>query len=201
MKVQVKWKVPAWGKLFNYQTAIFRIASQGKFTKCSSFQISYLILTVEFNPFWGYLQLDDPVTCEIIECYSNIQIITWFNFFLGLSVRENPDRTRLTFSSFADPLQFASLCWWPLFSLFLGATLYFLLALLFARNSPFYLCPLLFSFAFLSPYSAYFGVLSNFLVRFSGLALRCLLFAFFGSSVSLYSAYFQLKPSLHELEL
>ena len=56
------------------------------------------------------------------------------------------------------------------FSLFSGATLYFLLALLFARYSPFYLCPLLFSFAFLSPYSAYFGVLSNFLARFSGLA-------------------------------
>ena len=123
------------------------------------------------------------------------------NFFLGLSVRENPDRTRLTSSSFADPLQFASLCWWPLFSLFSEATLYFLLALLFARNSPFYLCPLLFSFAVLSPYSAYFGVLCNFLVRFSGLALRRLLVAFFGSSVSLYSAYFQLKPSLHELEL
>ena len=56
------------------------------------------------------------------------------------------------------------------FSLFSGATLYFLLALLFARYTPFYLCPLLFSFAFLSPYSAYFGVLSNFLARFSGLA-------------------------------
>ena len=134
---------------------------------------------MEFNPFWGYLQLDDPVTCEIVECYSNIQIITWLNFFLGLSVRENPDRTRLTSSFFADPLQFASLCWWPLFCLFSEATLYFLLALLFARNSPFYLCPLLFSFAFLSPYSAYFGVLSNFLVRFSGLALRRFLVAFF----------------------
>ena len=56
------------------------------------------------------------------------------------------------------------------FSLFSGATLYFLLALLLARYSPFYLCPLLFSFAFLSPYSAYFGVLSTFLARFSGLA-------------------------------
>ena len=56
------------------------------------------------------------------------------------------------------------------FSLFSGATLYFLLALLFARYSPFYFCPLLFSFAFLSPYSAYFGVPSNFLARFSGLA-------------------------------
>ena len=85
--------------------------------------------------------------------------------------------------------------------LFSEAALYFLLALLFARNSPFYLCPLLFSFVFLSPYSAYFGVLCNFLARFSGLALRRLLVAFFGRSVSLYPAYFQLKPSLHELEL
>ena len=32
-----------------------------------------------------------------------------WNFFLGISVRENPDRTRLTLSSCADPLQFASL--------------------------------------------------------------------------------------------
>ena len=107
--------------------------------------------------------------------------------FLGLSARENPDRTRLTSSSLADPLQFASLCWWPLFCLFSEA-------LLFARNSPFYFCPLLFSFLFLSPYSAYFGVLCNFLARFSGLALRRLLVAFFGRSVSLYPAYFKLKP-------
>ena len=123
------------------------------------------------------------------------------NFFLSLSVRENPDRTRLTSSSFADPLQFASLYWRPLFCLFSEATLYFLLASFFARNSPFYLCSLLLSFMFLSPYSAYFGVLCNFLARFSGLALRRLLVAFFGRSVSLYPAYFQLKPSLHELEL
>ena len=44
-----------------------------------------------------------------------------FWIFLGLSVRENPDKTRLTSSSFSDPLWFASLCWWPLFSLFSGA--------------------------------------------------------------------------------
>ena len=30
--------------------------------------------------------------------------------FLGLSVRENPDETRLTSSSFSEPLWFASLC-------------------------------------------------------------------------------------------
>ena len=40
---------------------------------------------------------------------------------MGLSVGENPDKTRLTSSSFLDPLWFASLCWWPFFSLFSGA--------------------------------------------------------------------------------
>ena len=98
--------------------------------------------------------------------------------FLGLSVRENPDKTRLTFSSFSDPLWFASLYWWPLFSLFSGESLYVLLALLFARYSPFYLCLFLFSFFLLSR-SAYFGVLSNFLARFSRLTLRLLPLVFF----------------------
>ena len=37
---------------------------------------------------------------------------------MGLSVGENPDKTRLTSSSFLDPLWFASLCWWPFFSRF-----------------------------------------------------------------------------------
>ena len=74
MTVQVKGKVPAWELTFQLpqQTVIIRIASQGVFTKCSSFQISYLILTVEFNPFLGYLQLDHPVTWEIIKCYSKL---------------------------------------------------------------------------------------------------------------------------------
>ena len=97
--------------------------------------------------------------------------------FLGLSVRENPDKTRLTFSSISDPLWFASLYWWPLFSLFSGESLY-VLALLFARYSPFYLCLFLFSFFLLSR-SEYFGVLSNFLARFSRLTLRLLPLVFF----------------------
>ena len=79
------------------------------------------------------------------------------------------------------------------------SSLYFLFTLLFARYSPFYLCLLLFSFAFLSPYSAYFSVLSNFLARFSQLALRLLLLAFFGRSVSFFPAYFLSKPFLHKL--
>ena len=86
--------------------------------------------------------------------------------------------------------------------MFSGASLYFLLVLLFARYSPFYLCLFLFSFAFLSPYSAYFGVLSNFLTRFlDSLYVFYFLFGFFfGHSVSFFSSYFHLKPSLHKLE-
>ena len=67
------------------QTVIIRIASQGVFTKCSIFQSGHLIVTVEFTPFWGHLQLDHPVTCEIVKCYSHIQILAWiknYNFLL-----------------------------------------------------------------------------------------------------------------------
>ena len=48
MTVQVMWKVPAWGLTFQLpqQTVIIRIASQGVFTKCSSFQSSHPIVTV-----------------------------------------------------------------------------------------------------------------------------------------------------------
>ena len=57
-------------------------------------------------------------------------------------------------------------------------------------------------FAFLSPCSAYFGACSNFLARFSRLALRRLPVSFFGRSVSFYPAdmYFHSKSSFHELE-
>ena len=85
----------------------------------------------------------------------------------------------------------------------LDTWMYFLLALLFARYSSFYLCLLLFSFAFLSPYSAYFGVLSNFFGRFSRRALRNYfvpLLVFLGLSVSFFSSCFHAKPSLHKLE-
>ena len=73
MTVQVIWKVPAWRQTFQFpqQTVIIRTASQGVFTKYSSVQISHLIFTVEFTPFWGYLKLDHPVTCENIKCYSH----------------------------------------------------------------------------------------------------------------------------------
>ena len=57
------------------------------------------------------------------------------------------------------------------------------------------------SFAFLSPYSAYFDVLFNFPVRFSRLALRLLLLVFFGRLVSFFSSYFHSKRgSLQKLE-
>ena len=45
------------------------------------------------------------------------------------------------------------------------------------------------------------GVLSNFLARFTRLASRLLLLAFFGRFVSFFPGYFHSKPSLHELEL
>ena len=79
MTLQVMWKVPVWGLTFRLprQIVVIRIASQGVFTKCSSFQISYQTVTVEFTPFGGCLQLDYPVTCENIKCYSHNQIITW----------------------------------------------------------------------------------------------------------------------------
>ena len=44
-------------------------------------------------------------------------------------------------------------------------------------------------------------ILASFLARFYGVTLRRLPVAFFGRSVSLYPAYFHLKPSLHELGL
>ena len=50
--------------------------TEGVFTKYSSFLTSYLVFTVEFTPFLGCLQLDHPVTCENIKCYSHTQIIT-----------------------------------------------------------------------------------------------------------------------------
>ena len=80
--------------------------------------------------------------------------------------------------------------------------MYFLLAFLLARYSPFLLMSfLVFFFAFLLPYSAYFGVLSNFQARFSRLVLRLLLLVFFGRSAYFFSSYFHSEPSLCELEL
>ena len=87
----------------------------------------------------------------------------------------------------------------PPFQSFFWSSLYFLFLLLFARYSPFYLCLFLFSFAFLSPYSAYFSVLSNFHPRFSRLALRLLLLAFFGRSFSFFPAYFTQNPFFTDL--
>ena len=78
MTVQVMQKVPAGGltSQLSQQTVIIQIATQGIFTKCSSFQTSHLIVTVKLTRFRGYLQLDQTVTCEKNKCYSHIQIIT-----------------------------------------------------------------------------------------------------------------------------
>ena len=47
------WVVPAQGLTLQLpqQTVIIRIASQGIFTKCSSFKSSDLFVTIEFTPF------------------------------------------------------------------------------------------------------------------------------------------------------
>ena len=65
MTVKVMWRIPALELTFQLprQTVIIKFASQGVFTKRSSFQNSHLIVTVEFTPFLGHLQLDHPVTC------------------------------------------------------------------------------------------------------------------------------------------
>ena len=69
--------IPALGLTYQLpqQTVIIRITSQGVFTKCSSFQISDLIVTVKFDHFWAIFQLDHPFACKNIKCYSHIQII------------------------------------------------------------------------------------------------------------------------------
>ena len=84
MTVQVMWMVPGWGLTFQLpqQTVIIIIASQGVFTKCSSFKSSYQTVTVEFTPFWGHLQLDHPVACENIKCYSHKGPILYLFFKL-----------------------------------------------------------------------------------------------------------------------
>ena len=61
--------------------------------------------------------------------------------------------------------------------------------------------PFLVLFAFLSPYSAYFGAFFNFRAQFSQLALRYVMVGFFGRSVSFYPVCFHSKPSFHKLEL
>ena len=118
--------------------------------------------------------------------------------FLGLSVRENPDKTRLT--SFLSRILCSSLLFVDdVFSVCFQERLCISFSRCSSLGNRLLLTSFLFSFAFLSPYSAYFCILSNFLVRFCRLALRLLLLAFFGRSVSFLSAYSHSKPSLHEL--
>ena len=58
MTVRVMGKVPAWGLTFQLpqQTVVIRIAGQGVFTKCSSFKISHLTVTVEVLIFFFFKQ-------------------------------------------------------------------------------------------------------------------------------------------------
>ena len=68
------------------KTVIIRITNQGVLTKCSSFQISHLIVTctLEFTLFLGHLQPDHPLTCKNVKCYSHVQIIHWIKSFYNL---------------------------------------------------------------------------------------------------------------------
>ena len=98
--------------------------------------------------------------------------------FLGLSVRENPDKTRLT--SFLSRILCSSLLFVDdVFSVCFQERLCISFSCCSSLDNRLLLTSSLFSFAFLSPYSAYFCILSNFLVRFCRLALRLLLLAFF----------------------
>ena len=95
--------------------------------------------------------------------------------FLGLSLRETQkDMTYLLFFLRTFIVRFSLLM--TSFQSVFWSSLYFLLALLFARFSPLKLCRFLFCFALLSPY---FSVPFNFLARFSRLTLLLLLFSFF----------------------
>ena len=106
--------------------------------------------------------------------------------------KKDPDTTQLTSSSFSDPLWFVSFSWWPLFSLFSRA-----LCISFRLCS----APMdirlfterlfLFSFAFLSSYSAYFCVLSSSLYAFYFLLS-------FSHFVSFFPTYFNSKLFLHD---
>ena len=87
-----------------------------------------------------------------------------------------------------------SLCWWLLFSLFSGV---FFISFSCCSSQDirlFNLCLLLFSFTFLSPYSAFLASFLTFLRLFSRLALRLLLLSFFGRSVSFFPVYFHSNP-------
>ena len=98
--------------------------------------------------------------------------------FLGLSVRENPDKTRLTFYSFSDPLWFASLYYLLIDDLF-SVCFQARLCMSFSRCSSLDIRLFTCVFSCSLSLSAYFGVLSNFLARFSRLTLRLLPIVFF----------------------
>ena len=73
MTVQVMWKVPAWGLTFQLpqQTVIIRIASQGVFTKCSSFQICHVLQwsSVLFEAIFSLITLLHVKTSNVIHIF------------------------------------------------------------------------------------------------------------------------------------
>ena len=173
-------------------------------------RFSFLSTLLLRAPFWTdvlVLLLNHSITvlpkrdlnCQL-KLVSNEDWEKRFEFFWALAWEKTQMRHDL------PPLLSRNLCGSLLFddnpfSVCFWTSLYFLLTLLFAGYSPFYICLFLFSFAFLSPFSAFFSVLSNFLARFSRPAWRLLLRAFFGRFVYFFPAYFHSKPSLHKLEL
>ena len=79
--------------------------------------------------------------------------------------------------------------------------MYFLLALLFARNLPFYLrLSRSFSRSFYRNSTVLVYSLTILRVFLDSLYVFYFLFFFFGRSVSFFSSYFHSKPSLHKLE-
>ena len=114
-----------------------------------------------------------------------------FEFFWALALEKTQIRHNLPVpSSFSDPMKFASLCWWSLPNLFSGASLYFLLALLLARYSPFLLMSFLVFFRV--PLAVFcVGVLSNFQARFSRLVLRLLLVFLVALPISFHPIFTQ----------
>ena len=91
MTVKVMWEVPAWGLTFQLpqQTLIIIIASQGEFTKCSSFQTGHLfeaifslIILIHFktSSFTHIFKLlpESKVIIFLITCFFNFapEIVT-----------------------------------------------------------------------------------------------------------------------------
>ena len=118
--------------------------------------------------------------------------------FLGLSIRGNPDRTRLTSSSFADPLWFASRFWWLLFSLFSEA-----LRISYPRCPSLYICFFTYAFSCSLPLSSrcILPILASFLIflRVFSTCFTPFTSCFLWSLCLFLSSLFHLTPSLRNV--